>query len=178
MLKRISLCVTSSLVLACAPAAHAHIVDNVLEHSAPNAALQLAPIGSHESGVLGKSAAEIVAYHAASQRILTVNARSGEVDILDASDPTKPRKIGALSAGGDKEINSVAVRPDGLAVAAVQQADKTGNGEALLFNAATRLRHAAGKQRHRGHRYRIRHRRKVNPRSYRRPLPGAAGSVQ
>lgn len=35
MLKRISLCVTSSLVLACAPAAHAHIVDNVLEHSAP-----------------------------------------------------------------------------------------------------------------------------------------------
>lgn len=137
MLKRISLCVTSSLVLACAPAAHAHIVDNVLEHSAPNAALQLTPIGSHESGVLGKSAAEIVAYHAASQRILTVNARSGEVDILDAADPTKPRKIGAISAGGDKEINSVAVRPDGLAVAAVQQADKTDNGEALFFNAET-----------------------------------------
>ena len=137
MLKRISLCVTSSLVLACAPAAHAHIVDNVLEHSAPNAALQLTPIGSHESGVLGKSAAEIVAYHAASQRVLTVNARSGEIDILDASDPTQPQKIGAISAGGDKEINSVAVRPDGLAVAAVQQADKTGNGEALFFNAAT-----------------------------------------
>ena len=137
MLKRTSLCVTSSLVLACSPAAHAHIVDNVLEHSAPNAALQLSPIGSHESGVLGKSAAEIVAYHAASQRILTVNARSGEVDILDGSDPTQPRKIGAISAGGDKEINSVAVRPNGLAVAAVQQADKTDNGEALFFNAAT-----------------------------------------
>ena len=137
MLKRISLCVTSSLALACAPAAHAHIVDNVLEHSAPNAALQLAPIGSHESGVLGKSSAEIVAYHAASQRILTVNARSGEIDILDGSDPTQPQKIGAISAGGDKEINSVAVRPDGLAVAALQQADKTDNGEALFFNAAT-----------------------------------------
>jgi len=137
MLKRISLCVTSSLVLACSPAAHAHIVDNVLEHSAPNAALRLSPIGSHESGVLGKSAAEIVAYHAASERILTVNARSGEVDILDSSDPTHPHKIGAISAGGDKEINSVAVRPDGLAVAAVQQADKTDNGEALFFNAAT-----------------------------------------
>ena len=82
--------------------------------------------------MLGKSAAEIVAYHAASQRILTVNARSGEIDILDASDPTQPRKIGAISAGGDKEINSVAVRPDGLAVAAVQQADKTDSGEALF----------------------------------------------
>ena len=119
MLKRISLCVTSSLVLACSPAAHAHIVDNVLEHSAPNAALRLSPIGSHESGVLGKSAAEIVAYHAASQRILTVNARSGEVDILDGSDPSHPHKIGAISAGGNREINSVSARPVGLAATAV-----------------------------------------------------------
>ena len=119
MLKRISLCVTSSLVLACSPAAHAHVVDNVLEHSAPTAALQLNPIGSHESGVLGKSAAEIVAYHAASQRILTVNARSGEVDILDGSDPSHPHKIGAISAGGNREINSVSARPVGLAATAV-----------------------------------------------------------
>ena len=82
MLKRISLCVTSSLVLACAPAAHAHIVDNVLEHSAPNAALQLTPVGSHESGVLGKSAAEIVAYHAASgcrQRRAARSISSGRI---------------------------------------------------------------------------------------------------
>ncbi|MCG7239830.1 MULTISPECIES: hypothetical protein [Corynebacterium] len=94
-------------------------MDNVLEHSAPTAALQLNPIGSHESGVLGKSAAEIVAYHAASQRILTVNARSGEVDILDGSDPSHPHKIGAISAGGNREINSVSARPVGLAATAV-----------------------------------------------------------
>ena len=87
--------------------------------------------------MLGESAAEIVAFHAASKRILAVNAHSGEIDILDASDPAAPHKVGVISAGGDQEINSVAVRPDGLAVAAVQQADKTQDSEALFFNAAT-----------------------------------------
>lgn len=134
MFKRTSIGVVACLALSCAPAANARIVDNVLEHSADNAAVKLSPIGSYEAGVMGKSAAEIVAYHAASQRILTVNAQSGKVDILDASDPNKPDKVAEVSAGGDKEINSVAVRPDGLAVAAVQQADKTENGEALIFN--------------------------------------------
>ena len=134
MFKRTSIGMAACLALSCAPAANAHIVDNVVEHSADNAAVKLSPIGSYEAGVIGKSAAEIVAYHAASQRILTVNAQSGKVDILDASDPTNPNKVAEVSAGGDKEINSVAVRPDGLAVAAVQQADKTENGEALIFD--------------------------------------------
>lgn len=137
MFKRTSIGVAACLALSCAPAANAHIVDNVLERSADDAAVKLSPIGSYEAGVMGKSAAEIVAYHAASQRILTVNAQSSKVDILDASDPTNPNKVASVSAGGDKEINSVTVRPDGLAIAAVQQADKTENGEALLFDAAS-----------------------------------------
>ena len=137
MFKRTSIGVAACLALSCAPAANAHIVDNVLERSADDAAVKLSPIGSYEAGVMGKSAAEIVAYHAASQRILTVNAQSGKVDILDASDPANPTKVAEVSAGGDKEINSVAVRPDGLAIAAVQQADKTENGEALIFDASS-----------------------------------------
>ncbi|WP_411706799.1 choice-of-anchor I family protein [Corynebacterium sp. LaCa78] len=137
MFKRTSIGVAACLALSCAPAANAHIVDNVLERSADDAAVKLSPIGSYEAGVMGKSAAEIVAYHAASQRILTVNAQSGKVDILDASDPANPTKAAEVSAGGDKEINSVAVRPDGLAIAAVQQGDKTENGEALIFDAAS-----------------------------------------
>lgn len=138
MFKRTSIGVAACLALSCAPAANAHIVDNVLERSADDAAVKLSPIGSYEAGVMGKSAAEIVAYHAASQRILTVNAQSGKVDILDASDPANPTKAAEVSAGGgDKEINSVAVRPDGLAIAAEQQGDKTENGEALIFDAAS-----------------------------------------
>lgn len=125
-----------STALAVTPA-QAVIVDNVLEDSAPNASVSLEAIGAYDSGILGESAAEIVAFHAESERILTVNARSGEVDILDASDPTNPQHIGAISAGGDNEINSVAVREDGLGVAAVQPAVKTDPGEALFFDAST-----------------------------------------
>ncbi|WP_346190166.1 hypothetical protein [Corynebacterium camporealensis] len=82
-----------STALAVTPA-QAVIVDNVLEDSAPNASVSLEAIGAYDSGILGESAAEIVAFHAESERILTVNARSGEVDILDASDPTNPQHIG------------------------------------------------------------------------------------
>ncbi|WP_408930702.1 choice-of-anchor I family protein [Corynebacterium axilliensis] len=135
--RALTLCVATATSLSlAAPAAHAAIVSDVHEHSAADASVKLSPIGTYESGVYEESAAEIVAFHPASQRILTVNARSGKIDVLDAADPTKPTLIGSISAGEDKEINSVAVRPDGLAVAAVQQADKTENGEALFFDAA------------------------------------------
>ena len=112
------------------------IVDSVHADSAADATVKMAPIGSYASGQLAESAAEIVAYHAGSQRILTVNARSGEIDVLDASNPQQPTKIASVSAGANKEINSVTVREDGLAIAAVQQSNKLENGEALFFDAA------------------------------------------
>jgi len=112
------------------------IVDSVHADSAADATVKMAPIGSYATGQLAESAAEIVAYHAGSQRILTVNARSGEIDVLDASNPQQPTKIASVSAGADKEINSVTVREDGLAIAAVQQSNKLENGEALFFDAA------------------------------------------
>lgn len=135
--RSLALCVATATSLSVAvPASSAAIVNNVIEHSAADASLKLTPVGTYESEVYAESAAEIVAFHPASKRILTVNAHAGQIDILDASDPAKPTLIGSISAGEGKEINSVAVRPDGLAVAAVQQADKTEDGEALFFNAA------------------------------------------
>ena len=135
--RALALCAATATSLSLAvPASSAAIVDNVIEHSAADASLKVTPIGTYESGVYAESAAEIVAFHPASKRILTVNAHAGQIDVLDAADPAKPTLIGSISAGEGKEINSVAVRPDGLAVAAVQQADKTENGEALFFNAA------------------------------------------
>ncbi|OFT66247.1 alkaline phosphatase [Corynebacterium sp. HMSC05D03] len=127
---------TATSLSVAAPASSAAIVNNVIEHSAADASLKLTPVGTYESGVYAESAAEIVAFHPDSKRILTVNAHAGQIDVLDASAPANPTLIGSISAGEGKEINSVAVRPDGLAVAAVQQADKTEDGEALFFNAA------------------------------------------
>lgn len=136
--RTLALCTLAATTLTVtAIPAQATIVASPIVDSVADASLKVEPLGAYDSGVLGESAAEIVAFHAASKRILAVNAHSGEIDILDASDPAAPHKVGVVSAGGDQEINSVAVRPDGLAVAAVQQADKTQDGEALFFNAAT-----------------------------------------
>lgn len=138
--RALSLCTalaTAGTLAGVAPAAQAVIVANPVTHSAAGAEVSLRPIGTYESGVLAESAAEIVAFHAASKRILTVNAQAGVIDVLDASDPTNLTKVTSIAAGAGQEINSVAVRKDGLAVAAVQQATKTDAGEALFFNAAT-----------------------------------------
>ena len=139
--RAISLCAAAALTTGIISPAVAHaqdfngIVDSVHTDSAADASVSMAPIGSYASGQLAESAAEIVAYHAGSERILVVNALSGEIDVLDASTPEAPSKIASISAGADKEINSVTVREDGLAIAAVQQSDKLLDGEALFFDA-------------------------------------------
>nr|WP_304503682.1 choice-of-anchor I family protein [Corynebacterium lemuris] len=117
--------------------AQAAIVAEPIEYSAPGAGLSLTPIGAYDSGVFDESAAEIVAYHAGSQRVLTINARSGNIDLLDISDPTRPEKVGEVSAGAGNGINSVAIRADGLAVANVEPEDKTAEGSMLFFDATT-----------------------------------------
>lgn len=129
----LALAATTALTLA--TPVEAEIVTEPVVDRAADATLSLAPIGSYDAGVFNESAAEIVAYHAASQRLLTVNANAGVIDVLDASDPTNPKKIGEISGGEGTTINSVAVRPDGLAVAAVEPSDKTATGELIFFDA-------------------------------------------
>ncbi|QGU04980.1 choice-of-anchor I family protein [Corynebacterium comes] len=131
----VSLCAAVATGLSIAPA-HAAVVAEPITHSAPGAALSVTPIGSYESGIFDASAAEIVAYHAASERVLTVNARSGSIDLLDIADPTSPQKVGEVSGGAGTTINSVAVRADGLAVATVEPTTKTDPGRVIFFDAA------------------------------------------
>ena len=86
--RALALCVATATSLSlAAPAASAKIVDNVIEHSVTNASLKVSPIGTYESGVYAESAAEIVAFHPESKRILTVNAHAGQIDVIDAADP-------------------------------------------------------------------------------------------
>lgn len=133
----IALCAAVVTGLTLATPAHARIVADPVIDIAPDAAVSMTPVGSHDSGQFGESAAEIVAHHAASQRLLVINAQSGAIDILDISDPAIPEPVGVVSAGEDNGINSVAVREDGLAVANVEPADKTAEGAMLFFNAGT-----------------------------------------
>ncbi|KEK28369.1 choice-of-anchor I family protein [Shewanella xiamenensis] len=101
-------------------------------------------IGRHQTGVYGLSAAEIVEYHSASQRIFVVNARSCKVDIIDANllgnaaEATVPLalnnldKLGELDVAKDVglsfmgSVNSVSIYGNLLA-AAIERGDAAGN---------------------------------------------------
>ncbi|QSX32237.1 choice-of-anchor I family protein [Shewanella avicenniae] len=102
----------------------------------------------HESGVYGLSAAEIVDFDAVAAKVLVVNARSGKVDVLDASGLASTEAVSGAAAlalnnlpllneldvaadiglerlGG---VNSLAVHDDLLAVA-IERADEAGNSK-------------------------------------------------
>ncbi|WP_241768248.1 choice-of-anchor I family protein [Haloferax sp. ATB1] len=81
----------------------------------------LEQIGRYESGLFDEGGAEIIAYHAPTQRLFVINAELGGVDVLDVSDPTAPEKVGTIDAAseldGVSSANSVATSADVVAVA-------------------------------------------------------------
>lgn len=125
----------TALALGIVSPANASVVAEPVKDLAEGATADISVLGSYGAGAFEKSAAEIVAFHADSKRILTVNALSGKIDVLDAADPAKPTKVGEVSGGENTTINSVAVRADGLAVATVEPENKTDNGELIFFDA-------------------------------------------
>lgn len=131
-----ALCAALATSLSLVAPAHALVVDNPVSDTAPDAAISLIPIGSHDTGQFDESAAEIVAYHPGTEQLLVVNAESGNIDLLDISDPANPVPAGTIESGAGNSINSVTVRSDGLAVANVEPADKTAEGAMLFFDAA------------------------------------------
>ncbi|MBG6237454.1 2',3'-cyclic-nucleotide 2'-phosphodiesterase (5'-nucleotidase family) [Mycetocola sp. CAN_C7] len=118
-----------SLLLA--PPATAAVVTEPISYSAQDAALGLSVLGSYETGIFDQSAAEIVAYY--DDRVFTVNAQAGAVDVLDVSDPTAPEKLYSIT--GDGIANSIAIRADGLGVIALESAPKTDAGSLVFFDA-------------------------------------------
>ncbi len=139
---------TAGLVPALLTPASANLVAEPVRHAAPDAAVTLEPLGTYETGVYDESAAEIVVFHAGTQRLFVVNAESGAVDVLDASDATAPTKVGTIAVAGIRDalgtaipagasVNSVDVRADGLVVVAVQHATKTERGWVAFLDAAT-----------------------------------------
>lgn len=97
-------------------------------------AITISSLGVYATGILGESAAEIVAYHAGTQRAYVVNGGDKTLDILDVSDPTAPTLISQIdmTAFGDA-ATSVDVFGDLLAVA-VPAAEKTDPGSVLFLD--------------------------------------------
>lgn len=125
----------TALTLGLVSPATAAVVAEPVKDLADGATADISVLGSYGAGAFDESAAEIVAFHAGSKRILTVNALSGKIDVLDAADPSRLTKVGEVSGGENTTINSVAVRHDGLAVATVEPENKTDAGELIFFDA-------------------------------------------
>ncbi len=109
----------------------AAVVASPVIHSADDAALTLSPLGTYETGIFDKSAAEIVAPFG--DRLFVVNAQAGAVDVLDYSNPNAITKEFTLSSTGT--ANSVAIRADGLGVIAIEAPVKTDPGHLVFFDA-------------------------------------------
>jgi 2',3'-cyclic-nucleotide 2'-phosphodiesterase / 3'-nucleotidase / 5'-nucleotidase len=110
------------------------------------AQLTLEPVGRFQGATAGfdQGAAEIVAYDAGTRRIFVVNAQEATVDVLSATDPAFPVKVGQISVrqlpGFDPArlgaANSVAAR-NGLIAVAIEAAPATDRGVIAFYDAAT-----------------------------------------
>ena len=102
---------------------------------AQNAFIDLQPAGRYETMTFGESATEIAAYDPQSQRLFSTNAFTGQVDVLDISDPEAPALLFSidLSAYGSG-ANSVAFR-SGFLACAVEADVRTDNGSVVFFDA-------------------------------------------
>ena len=76
------------------------------------------PAGSYVHGGFDESAAEITAFHPASQRAFVVNAQNKKVDVLDLKDINNPALVQSLDVADiGSTANSVAVHGDIVALA-------------------------------------------------------------
>ncbi len=94
-------------------------------------------LGTYTTGVFDEGAAEIVDYHAASQRLFVVNGADEAIDVLDLADPSNPTLVDQLAvAEWGESPNSLAVHGDWLAVA-IEAINKQAPGVVLILDADT-----------------------------------------
>lgn len=88
-----------------------------------------------------ESAAEIVAFDPATDRLFVINAEAGQVEVLDISNPATPTQeavldpVAEIGAGFDG-VNSVVVA-GGVVAVAVEADPATANGRVALYDAGT-----------------------------------------
>ncbi|NBC21977.1 MAG: hypothetical protein GVY21_00725, partial [Gammaproteobacteria bacterium] len=103
-------------------------------------------LGRYESGLFDEGASEIVAYDADTNRILQVNAVSGQVDVIDIAAPSAPQLVDSIDVGAAVaanttiatvlgSVNSVAVA-NGVIAAAIAADAGDERGVAAFFQAS------------------------------------------
>ncbi|MDZ4769290.1 MAG: choice-of-anchor I family protein [Chloroflexota bacterium] len=95
-------------------------------------ALMLEPIGTYATGAFDEGAAEIVAYHAATQTLFVVDGSNDAIDLLDISDPTMPSLTTEIDlAAYGSGATHVSVYGDIVAIAV--EGSETGDAGSVVF---------------------------------------------
>lgn len=92
-----STCVLATVALA--PSATAQHAQSAVAQSS-GSDLTLTPIGSSATGAFNEGGSEIVAHDPVRQRLFSINAKAGTVDVLSIADPTRPVRITQLRTPG------------------------------------------------------------------------------
>lgn len=101
---------------------------------AQDGGLVLTALSTYETGLVGDSAAEIVAHDPESQRLFVVNASDSTVDVLDINDPSSIAYLGSLDMSDlGSAPNSVDIY-DGVVAVAIENDDKQEPGVAAFFD--------------------------------------------
>lgn len=108
-----------------------HDNDHDGDHDKDQGRIKLQALSTYDAGEAGS--AEIVAFDAASKRLLLVNAETATVDILDVRNPSRPRKVSTIDTASFGSPNSVAVR-DGLVAIAIESDPKTDPGHVAFYD--------------------------------------------
>ena len=110
--------------------------------------ISLSQMGRFETGQFDESAAEILSFDPATDRLFVVNAQSGTVDVLDIANPATPILVNpgldfaafdAANAGFTRgDVNSVDVNAaTGVVAVAIAEDGFDQNGRVAFFNTAT-----------------------------------------
>jgi YVTN family beta-propeller protein len=98
---------------------------------------RLVKISTYSSNQFLQTAAEIVAYDEATQRLFVVNNdATPSIDVLDISDTGKPKKVASITIPDGGKPNSVAVK-NGIVAVASGAPTKTDPGTVTFFNSST-----------------------------------------
>ena len=101
---------------------------------AQEATLSLVPIGTWRTGIFDGSAAEAVAFDAASARAFITNVATSSLDILDLSDPSAPELLRSLEITPWGETPRSVDVHGGLVAVAIEASKKTDPGLVLFLD--------------------------------------------
>ena len=106
--------------------------------------IQLTPLGTFATGIFDESAAEIVSFDPATQRLFVVNANNAAVDVLDISNPSAPTLAFSIDVTPFGSVANSVFVANGIVAVAVENDNTQAPGTVAFFDANGAALNAVG----------------------------------